>query len=113
MRKTLTTIGMGASAVASLLLLSAPSASAATTHTFYATESVKIRAKTTTNSSALGLLPKGANAKALMNGGSVMVFSGGKHNACGSKGYIQADAWNKVTYKGITGYVPHPCMMPR
>lgn len=112
MRKSLTMLGISAATVSSLLLVSAPSASAAT-HTFYAQESVKLRAKATTKSTALKLIPKGANVKALMDGKSVKVFIGGKHNACGSKGYIQDDMWNKVTYKGTTGYAPHPCLMPR
>lgn len=39
-------------------------------------------------------------------------YFGGAHNACGSRGYIRYNAWNKVTYRGITGYVPSSCTLP-
>ncbi|MFI0907932.1 SH3 domain-containing protein [Streptomyces sioyaensis] len=113
MRKHLITAGIGAAAVSSLLMVSAPAASAAT-HTFYTTESVRLRAKPTTHSTALALIPKGANVKAQMDKfGGINWYTGSKHNACGSKGYIHDDTWSKVTYKGITGYTAFPCLMPR
>lgn len=114
MRKSLTMIGVSAATISSLLLASAPSASAAT-RTYYATESVKLRAKPTTASTALKLVPKGASVKALVDPetGGAKVFSGSKHNACGSKGYVDARWWNKVTYKGTTGYVADPCIILR
>jgi len=49
LRKHLITAGLGAAAVSSLLMVSAPAASAAT-HTFYTTDSVRLRAKPTTHS---------------------------------------------------------------
>lgn len=112
MRNRLRMIGVGLAAATTMVLVQAPTASAATWTTFYAQESVKIRQKPTKSSTALGLVPKSAAAKALMSGGSVKVYQGGMHNACGSKGNIKYNQWDKVRYKGITGYVPHPCMLP-
>lgn len=81
--------------------------------TLWAEESVRIRAKATTNSTALGLMPKGASAAGVVDGsGSYVRYFGGTHNVCDSRGYIDYNQWNKVTYKGITGYVPEPCMVP-
>ncbi|MFJ4981804.1 hypothetical protein ACIP6X_42015 [Streptomyces coeruleorubidus] len=103
---------MGVAAASALILIQAPAANAATKST-WAEESVRIRAKTTTASTALGLLPKGAKAASVVDGdGSYKLYVGGTHNACDSKGYSQSKHWQKVTYKGITGYVPWPCMLP-
>ncbi|MFE4800372.1 hypothetical protein ACFRFL_36450 [Streptomyces sp. NPDC056708] len=112
MRKTTRILGLSVAGAAALTLIQAPAASAAT-KSIWAAESVKIRASTTTSSTALGLVPKGAQAAATVTStGAYKGYFGGKHNACGSKGYIEADKWNKVTYKGITGYVPWDCMLP-
>ncbi|MGW7081504.1 hypothetical protein ACWGH2_24800 [Streptomyces sp. NPDC054871] len=111
MRKTLTMLGIGAAAASSLVMVSAPAASAATSK-IWAEESVKIRAKTSKTSTALGLFPKGAAGQALMNGQSYKHYYGGKHNFCGSKGTINDNEWVKVTYKGVTGYVASACTLP-
>ncbi|MFE9046199.1 hypothetical protein ACFYOG_35590 [Streptomyces sp. NPDC007818] len=104
-----------AASTAALLLATAASATAARTptKTLWAQESVKIRAETTVRSTALGLMPKGASGKSPVDrSGSYKRWFGGKHNACGSKGYIGDDEWHKITYRGVTGFVPAACLMP-
>jgi hypothetical protein len=105
-------LGVGVAAASALTLIQAPVANAAT-KPLWAEESVRIRAKATTASTALGLMPKGAKAAAVVTGdGSYKGYFGGAHNACGSRGNIKYNKWNKITYKGITGYVPWTCMLP-
>ncbi|MGW2725361.1 hypothetical protein [Streptomyces sp. NPDC001492] len=99
-------------AAAAMVVEQTPTASAATWKTQYAQESVKIRQKPDRNSTALGLVPKGSAAKSLYDDGAFTIFWGGVHNACGSKGTLRHDAWNKIKYNGLTGYVPDPCMYP-
>ncbi|GGY07599.1 SH3 domain-containing protein [Streptomyces minutiscleroticus] len=109
MHTRLKMLGLGLAAATAVTLVQAPAASAAT-KTWHAQESVRIRAKTSTSSTALGLLPKGAAAAAEFKNGAYVMYFGGVHNACGSKGTIADDRWAKVTYKGITGYVAWNCM---
>jgi len=45
--------------------------------------------------------------------GGINWSTGGKHNACGSKGSGYDSTWSKVTYKGITGYTAFPCLLAR
>lgn len=111
MRSSVTALLLAAALAGSGLVAVAGTAQAAT-KTFYATESVNIRQKATKNSKALGLLPKGKAAQAVTKDGSIKFYEGGTHNACGSKNTIHYDIWSKVTYKGITGYVPQPCLLP-
>jgi uncharacterized protein YgiM (DUF1202 family) len=101
---------MGSATVATLVMVSAPAASALPQ--LKARESVKIRVTTSKSSTALGLLPKGAKAKVADDGdGHYKSYWGKKHNFCGSKGTINDNEWYKVTYKGITGYVAQACML--
>ncbi|GHB76256.1 hypothetical protein GCM10010331_75200 [Streptomyces xanthochromogenes] len=59
------------------------------------------------------MLPQGASAASPVNSdGAYLRWFNGAHNACGSQGTIDYNVWNKVTYKGITGYVAEPCMLP-
>lgn len=104
---------MGVAVAAAITLVQAPAANAAT-KSLWAEESVRIRAKASTSSTALGLVPKGAKVAAVLDkdGFSYKSYFGGKHNACDSKNTIENNEWNKITYKGITGYVPWPCMLP-
>lgn len=105
-------LGVGVAAAAALTLIQAPAAHAAT-KTLWAEESVRIRASATTSSTALGLMPKGASGAGwLTKDGAYARYFGGAHNACGSRGYIDYNEWNKVTYRGITGYVPSSCTVP-
>ncbi|MFE5214075.1 MULTISPECIES: SH3 domain-containing protein [unclassified Streptomyces] len=109
-RRILTKLGVVAVAVSSFMTFSAASASAAT-YTYYAVESVKLRAKATTSSTALKLVPKGAAVKAATHGDKVLnMYTGGSaHGACGAFGET-ANEWAKLTYKGATGYVVWDCL---
>ncbi|MFB7896150.1 SH3 domain-containing protein [Streptomyces xiamenensis] len=103
-------MGAGLAVAVSAVLLQASPAAAASTWPVKAVESVKIRKSPTTNSTALGLLPKGEQARAeLYRNAVIKTYWGGEHGACGSKGTPFSDNWMKVTYKGTTGYVAWLC----
>ncbi|MFG3253816.1 hypothetical protein [Streptomyces sp. NPDC048172] len=85
-----------------------PSASASTTagcgkssFPLKAKESVKIRKSARMSATALGLLPKGKKACFLK------AAEAGKSGSC-IKG--THDIWNKISYRGIKGWVPSQCV---
>ncbi|MGY3341116.1 hypothetical protein ACVW0K_007309 [Streptomyces filamentosus] len=109
--KKITALAAAAAILGSLTLTD--TATAASTKRLWAQESVRIRATPNVQSAALGLLPKGASGASPVNkNGAYKRYFSGVHNACGSKGYIHDNQWNKITYRGVTGYVPEPCMVP-
>ncbi|MFC5718851.1 hypothetical protein ACFP1Z_01485 [Streptomyces gamaensis] len=63
-------------------------------------ESLTIRERPTSNSTALGILPKGA--RAYCGGGA----EGGSYYACGKNGIH----WISVNYRGIDGWVVLYCI---
>ncbi|MBK1784874.1 SH3 domain-containing protein [Prauserella cavernicola] len=68
--------------------------------TVTAKETVKIRSKATTSSTAIGQLNKGKKACETSSP------TGGYHSACGGK----SNVWSKIKVGGKTGYVPWNCM---
>ncbi|MFD9605271.1 SH3 domain-containing protein [Streptomyces sp. NPDC059970] len=67
-------------------------------------ENVKIRKSPTVNSTALGLLPKGAKARYVTCG----VKLAAAYSLCGWK---DDNRWSYITYRGIKGYVPLACVV--
>ena len=66
-----------------------------------AKESVKIRKTAKLSATAVGLLPKGKKAC------FIDVADGGKSGACFSG---TEKVWNKVSYRGMKGWVPSQCV---
>lgn len=76
---------------------------------------MKLRAKATTNRTALKLIPTHADVKVQKSkyGNSVGRFIGSTHYARSSKGTSNKNIWYKVAYKESTGYSPGNCLSPR
>jgi hypothetical protein len=65
-------------------------------------DSVTLRAKATSNSTARGVIPKGST----VSYDDVSYVVGGKYTACG----VTEKIWYPVTYKGVKGYIVAACM---
>ncbi|MGW2818994.1 hypothetical protein [Streptomyces sp. NPDC001415] len=92
-----------------------PSAPAAKSHSAaarqcyaQAQESVKIRVAKKVGATALGLLPKGATAKA-----QCTLEQGERYSLCLNWAEPSSTAWSFVDYQGIRGYVPGACAIPQ
>ncbi|MFE3649067.1 SH3 domain-containing protein [Streptomyces sp. NPDC059101] len=70
--------------------------------TVRAKESLNIREEATTNSDALGMLPKGATATCYGH-----IVTGGTYTACGP---YSDHYWMPISYEGTDGYVPTTCV---
>lgn len=64
--------------------------------------SVTLRAKATSSSTALGVIPKGT----VVSYDDVSYVVGGKYTACG----VTQKIWYPVTWKGVKGYIVAACM---
>ncbi|MEV5877306.1 hypothetical protein AB0L75_24325 [Streptomyces sp. NPDC052101] len=117
MRQLATTIGLVA--VTGLAFTGGTANAAPTTHsastvtqvaaescpwTAKAHESVRIHKDKKLNSTALGLLPKGAKPKLL----KCEVSIGGTYSLCKWK---DDNRWDYISYRGIKGWVPLACVV--